>query len=305
MLAVDGLTVEFTPAERGIVAVHELSFALKARETLAIVGESGSGKSVTALSLLRLVEQGGGRICAGRLAFTRRDGSVVDLAQADGATLRAIRGDEIAMIFQEPMTSLNPVMTAGEQIAESIRLHQRKNPAAARAEALALLERVRIPEARTILDRYPHQLSGGMRQRVMIAMALSCRPALLIADEPTTALDVTVQAQILALMRSLQQELGMAMLFITHDMGVVAQVADRVVVMQSGRKVEEGDVATLFAAPRMPYTQTLLAAVPRLGALKDEDAPRKFDVPGEARGESCPLPNPHPPPGEGGLGVYI
>ncbi len=278
LLAVDSLTVEFASSERRVVAVQDLSFGVARGETLAIVGESGSGKSVTALSIMRLVEQGGGRIAGGRMAFTRRDGEVVDLARAGGATMRAIRGDEVAMIFQEPMTSLNPVMTAGEQIAESIRLHQGADAPAARAEALRMLERVRIPEPRGILDRYPHQLSGGMRQRVMIAMALSCRPALLIADEPTTALDVTVQATILALMKSLQAELGMAMLFITHDMGVVAEVADRVVVMRHGRKVEDDGVVTLFAAPREPYTRALLAAVPRLGALAHEDLPRKFGV---------------------------
>ncbi|MBS0319094.1 MAG: dipeptide ABC transporter ATP-binding protein [Proteobacteria bacterium] len=292
LLAVDGLTVEFASRERRVVAVRDASLAVARGETLAIVGESGSGKSVTALAVMRLVEQGGGRIAAGRMPFVRRDGSVVDLATATGTTMRAIRGDEIAMIFQEPMTSLNPVMTAGAQIAESIRLHQGADAVAARAEALRMLERVRIPEAKSVLDRYPHQLSGGMRQRVMIAMALSCKPSLLIADEPTTALDVTVQAQILALMRSLRDELGMAMLFITHDMGVVAETADRVVVMQGGRVVEQDDVMTLFTAPREPYTQALLRAVPRLGALADEDFPRKFDLPGAAPDAAGAAPRP-------------
>jgi len=197
------------------------------------------------------------------------------------------------MIFQEPITSLNPVFPVGEQIAESIRLHQRKNAGAARAEALRMLEQVRIPEARSVLDRYPHQLSGGMRQRVMIAMALSCRPALLIADEPTTALDVTIQAQILTLIRLLQDEMHMAVMFITHDMGVVAEVADRVVVMYGGEKVEEGAAETIFAAPREPYTRALLAAVPKLGALRGEDAPRKFPVE-----DGTPHPNPLPGSGE-------
>ena len=253
-----------------------LSFEIARGETVAVVGESGSGKSVTALSIMRLVEHGGGRIVDGRLDFIRPGGTGVDLARADAATLRDIRGAEIAMIFQEPMTSLNPVFPVGEQIAESIRLHQRKNVASARAEALRMLEQVRIPEASSVLDRFPHQLSGGMRQRVMIAMALSCRPALLIADEPTTALDVTIQAQILTLIRLLQDEMRMAVMFITHDMGVVAEVADRVVVMYAGEKVEEGTAEAIFATPTKPYTRALLAAVPKLGALRGEDVPRKF-----------------------------
>jgi glutathione transport system ATP-binding protein len=233
---------------------------------------------VTALSLMRLVEHGGGRLVGGQLHFGRPDGSRIDLARADPATMRTIRGAEIAMIFQEPMTSLNPVFTVGEQIAESIRLHQGKDSAAANAEALRMLEQVRIPEAAQVLTRYPHQLSGGMRQRVMIAMALSCRPALLIADEPTTALDVTIQAQILALIRLLQEEMRMAVIFITHDMGVVAEVADRVVVMWRGEKVEEGPVEKIFAAPAHPYTRALLSAVPRLHSMRGTDAPRKFSL---------------------------
>src|SRR5436305_12896343 len=278
VLAVSGLSVEFRTSERVVAAVRDVSFTVDRAETIAIVGESGSGKSVTALSVMRLVEQGGGRILTGRLDFLRPSGQRIDLARADSATMRAIRGAEIAMIFQEPMTSLNPVYTVGEQIAESIRLHQRKDARAARAEALRMLEQVRIPEARGVLDRFPHQLSGGMRQRVMIAMALSCRPTLLIADEPTTALDVTIQAQILTLMRLLQDEMHMAVMFITHDMGVVAEVADRVVVMYRGEKVEEGATETLFAAPVHRYTKALLSAVPRLGSLKNEDLPRKFPL---------------------------
>jgi glutathione transport system ATP-binding protein len=276
VLDIGRLTVEFATTERVVTAVRDLSLAIGRGETLAIVGESGSGKSVTALSVMRLVEHGGGRIVGGRLNFARPAGNVVDLAQADAATMRAIRGAEIAMIFQEPMTSLNPVFPVGEQIAESIRLHQGMDARAARREALRMLEQVRIPEARALLARYPHQLSGGMRQRVMIAMALSCRPTLLIADEPTTALDVTIQAQILSLIRLLQDEMQMAVMFITHAMGVVAEIADRVVVMHHGEKVEEGDVHRIFAAPREPYTRALLAAVPTLGALANEDAPRKF-----------------------------
>jgi glutathione transport system ATP-binding protein len=272
------LSVRFATSERTVEAVRELSFHVDRGETLAIVGESGSGKSVTSLSLMRLVEHGGGHIVSGQMLFRRRQGEVLDLAQADAATLRRIRGADIAMIFQEPMTSLNPVFTAGDQIAESIRVHQGKDRAAARAEALRMLELVRIPEARNVLDRYPHQLSGGMRQRVMIAMALSCRPSLLIADEPTTALDVTIQAQILQLIRALQDEMQMAVLFITHDMGVVAEIADRVLVMNGGRKVEEGASEDVFARPQERYTQALLAAVPRLGSMQGTDLPRPFEL---------------------------
>ena len=276
VLEVDGLTVDFVTTDRVVHAVRDLSFAIGRGETIAVVGESGSGKSVTALSVMRLVEHGGGRIVRGNVRFARPGGTTVDLARLDAATMRDIRGAEIAMIFQEPMTSLNPVFPVGEQIAESIRLHQGRNAGAARAEALRMLEQVRIPEARSVLDRYPHQLSGGMRQRVMIAMALSCRPALLIADEPTTALDVTIQAQILTLIRLLQDEMHMAVMYITHDMGVVAEVADRVVVMYRGEKAEEGAAEPIFKAPQHPYTRALLAAVPKLGALRGEDAPRKY-----------------------------
>jgi len=279
-LAVDGLSVSFATSERVVHAVRELSFDVGRGETVAIVGESGSGKSVTALSVMRLVEHGGGRITSGRIDFARRDGTRIDLAAAGAATMRDIRGAEIAMIFQEPMTSLNPVFTVGDQIGESIRLHQGMDARAASAEVLRMLELVRIPEARQVLTRYPHQLSGGMRQRVMIAMALSCRPNLLIADEPTTALDVTVQAQILALIRLLQDEMHMAVIFITHDMGVVAEIADRVVVMRNGRKVEDGDVLRIFDAPREPYTRALLAAVPRLGSMRGTDRPEKYRLAG-------------------------
>jgi glutathione transport system ATP-binding protein len=275
---VGGLSVRFSTSERTVDAVRDLSFHVDRGETLAIVGESGSGKSVTSLSLMRLVEHGGGRIVGGRMLFRRRQGDVLDLAQADAATMRSIRGADIAMIFQEPMTSLNPVFTAGDQIAESVRVHQGKDAAAARAEALRMLELVRIPEARNVLDRYPHQLSGGMRQRVMIAMALSCRPSLLIADEPTTALDVTIQAQILQLIRTLQDEMHMGVVFITHDMGVVAEVADRVLVMNGGRKIEEGTSEAIFAHPQARYTQALLSAVPRLGSMQGTDLPRAFEL---------------------------
>ena len=279
-LIVDGLSVEFATTDRVVRAVRGVSFDVGRGETVAIVGESGSGKSVTALSIMRLVEHGGGRITGGAIDFARRDGTRVDLARADGGTMRSIRGAEIAMIFQEPMTSLNPVFTVADQIGESIRLHQGMDHAAARAEARRMLDLVRIPEAGQVLGRYPHQLSGGMRQRVMIAMALSCRPSLLIADEPTTALDVTVQAQILTLVRLLQEEMHMAVIFITHDMGVVAEVADRVVVMYRGEKVEQGPVGEIFAAPRETYTKALLAAVPRLGSMRGTDTPAKFPLPG-------------------------
>jgi glutathione transport system ATP-binding protein len=276
VLAVDDLSVRFTTSERTVDAVRNISFHVDRGETLAIVGESGSGKSVTSLSLMRLVEHGGGRIVSGSMLLRRRGGQVLDLAKARESTMREVRGADVAMIFQEPMTSLNPVFTAGDQIAESIRVHQGKSAGAARAEALRMLELVRIPEARNVLDRYPHQLSGGMRQRVMIAMALSCKPQLLIADEPTTALDVTIQAQILQLIRALQDEMNMGVVFITHDMGVVAEVADRVLVMYRGRKAEEGGSQAIFSAPQARYTRALLSAVPRLGSMQGSDLPRKF-----------------------------
>ena len=278
VVAVDDLSVTFRREGATFDAVRNVSFHVDRGETLAIVGESGSGKSVTSLALMRLVEHGGGAITSGRIAFRRRGGALVDLAQASAATMRGIRGADIAMIFQEPMTSLNPVFTVGDQISEAIALHQSKGTAEARAEALRLLDLVRIPEARRVFARYPHQLSGGMRQRVMIAMALSCRPALLIADEPTTALDVTIQAQILQLVRGLQDEMNMGVIFITHDMGVVAEVADRVLVMYRGEKVEEGESDRIFAAPAHRYTRALLAAVPKLGSMQGTDAPEKFPL---------------------------
>ncbi len=290
LLAIDGLTVEFRTAERSVTAVRDLSLTIGHGETVAVVGESGSGKSVTALSVMRLVEHGGGRIASGSIRFERPDHDVVDLVTASARTMRQIRGGEIAMIFQEPMTSLNPVFPVGDQIAEAIELHQDKSAGASRAEALRMLGQVRIPDARAVMARYPHQLSGGMRQRVMIAMALSCKPSLLIADEPTTALDVTIQAQILSLIRVLQDEMRMAVMFITHDMGVVAEVADRVAVMLAGQKVEEGSAEDIFARPLEPYTRNLLAAVPRLGALAHEDGPRKLAIPDAAATAEPPPP---------------
>lgn len=279
VLSVRDLSVQFQQQGDTVEAVRNLSFDLDRGETLAIVGESGSGKSVTSLALMRLVEQGGGNIVSGTMPFRRRNGEVLDLAHARQGTLRTVRGADMAMIFQEPMTSLNPVFPVGEQIAESLRLHQAMDHRAARQAALQMLDLVRIPEAKDVLNRYPHQLSGGMRQRVMIAMALSCKPALLIADEPTTALDVTIQAQILQLIRVLQQEMQMGVIFITHDMGVVAEIADRVLVMRQGEQVEQGPVRELFAAPQQPYTQALLAAVPRLGSMAELDFPAKFPLP--------------------------
>jgi glutathione transport system ATP-binding protein len=278
IVQVQDLSVRFATSERVVDAVRNLSFHVDRGETLAVVGESGSGKSVTSLALMRLVEHGGGKIVGGQMHLRRRNGEVLDLANASSAAMRGVRGADIAMIFQEPMTSLNPVFTVGEQIAESIRLHQGKTHSQAKAEALRMLELVRIPEARNVLGRYPHQLSGGMRQRVMIAMALSCKPSLLIADEPTTALDVTIQAEILQLIRALQQELQMAVVFITHDMGVVAEVADRVLVMYKGDRVEEGPSATVFAQPAHPYTRALLSAVPRLGSMQGTDGPARFPL---------------------------
>jgi glutathione transport system ATP-binding protein len=278
ILAVQNLTVRFDTSERSVTAVRDLDFHVAAGEVLAIVGESGSGKSVTALSVMRLVEHGGGAIVSGAINFSG-NGEILDLASAPEHVMRSVRGGAISMIFQEPMTSLNPVFPVGEQIAEAIRLHQGVSRDRARAETLRLLDLVRIPEARQTLRRYPHQLSGGMRQRVMIAMALSCRPALLIADEPTTALDVTIQAQIVQLIRMLQNEMGMGVIFITHDMGVVAEVADRVLVMYQGRGVEEADVALLFRRPRQMYTRSLLAAVPVLGSMRGRDLPAPFPLP--------------------------
>ena len=278
VLEVEHLTVRFKTENGYVDAVIDESFHIRQGETLALVGESGSGKSVTSLAVMRLVEHGGGKIVGGSIRLTRRDGTTVDLAKAEEKTLRKIRGDEIAMIFQEPMTSLNPVFQVGEQIAESLRLHGDYDRAQAAAEAVRLLKLVRIPDAEKVAQRYPHQLSGGMRQRVMIAMALACRPKLLIADEPTTALDVTVQAQILALISELQEKMGMAVLFITHDMGVVAQVADRIAVMRYGRVVEAGTSEQIFKSPQHPYTKALLSAVPRLGSMTGSTEPAYFPL---------------------------
>ncbi|WP_458021628.1 glutathione ABC transporter ATP-binding protein GsiA [Kosakonia sp. BK9b] len=278
VLEVSNLAIGFRDEKQVTPAVRHLSFSLKRGETLAIVGESGSGKSVTALSLLRLIEQSGGEVSCDHMYLTRRNRQKVDLTTLSSSQMRGVRGADIAMIFQEPMTSLNPVFTVGEQIAESIRLHQKLGREDALIEARRMLDLVRIPESESILSRFPHQLSGGMRQRVMIAMALSCRPAVLIADEPTTALDVTIQAQILQLIAVLQKEMAMGVIFITHDMGVVADIADRVLVMNQGEAVETGSVAQVFRDPQHPYTKALLAAVPKLGAMNGSSLPRRFPL---------------------------
>ncbi|RSE77061.1 ABC transporter ATP-binding protein [Achromobacter denitrificans] len=273
LLSVRGVSVDFNTENGVFRAVENLDFDVRPGRTLAIVGESGSGKSVTSMAIMRLTDYTNGRISTGRILFRDSADREVDLTAATDETMRAIRGNDIAMIFQEPMTSLNPVFTIGDQIVEAIVLHQRLSRSAAREAARKLLEKVRLPDAAQLLDRYPHQLSGGMRQRVMIAMALSCQPRLLIADEPTTALDVTIQAQILNTIRELQRDLGTAVIFITHDMGVVAEMADDVVVMLRGKKVEQGTVDEIFNAPKHPYTRALLAAVPRLGSLTGRDLP--------------------------------
>ena len=269
LLSVEGLSVEFGNSR----VVDDISFRVEPGRTVAIVGESGSGKSVTSLSTMRLADMMGATYPTGKIMFEGRD-----LLKVSQKEMRSIRGKEIAMIFQEPMTSLNPVFTIGDQICEVLVLHEKMSKQAAMAEAQKLLEMVRLPDAAELLKRYPHQLSGGMRQRVMIAMALACRPKLLIADEPTTALDVTIQAQILNIMRDLQKKLGMGMVFITHDMGVVAEMADDVVVMWKGKKVEEGPVKDIFANPQHPYTRALLSAVPRLGSMEGEEYPKRLPL---------------------------
>ncbi|MGO4126057.1 ABC transporter ATP-binding protein [Inquilinus sp. YAF38] len=273
LLSVRGLRTQVaTPAGPKLV-VEDLSFDLNPGETLCIAGESGSGKSMTSLSIMGLLPQPMARVAGGQVLLEGRD-----LLALPERQMRRVRGGEIAMIFQEPMTSLNPVMSVGRQIAEAIRAHRRVDGAGARRLALEALEAVRISEPERRLRQHPHELSGGMRQRVMIAMALACRPKLLIADEPTTALDVTIQAQILELMRDLRRQFGTALILITHDMGVVAEMADRVVVMNQGKVVESGPVVPLFEAPRQDYTRALLAAVPKLGQLAGRDQPLRADT---------------------------
>jgi peptide/nickel transport system ATP-binding protein len=275
VLDVKGLQTVFFTNSGLFRAVDDVSFTVRRGETLAIVGESGCGKSVTALSIMRLVPDPPGRIVGGSI---RLEGT--DLLALDENRMREIRGDRISMIFQEPMTSLNPVMRIGDQIAEAVRLHRQMTAREASEQAVRMLRLVRIPEPERRATEYPHQLSGGMRQRAMIAMALACRPSLLIADEPTTALDVTIQAQILALMLDLQRELGMGLILITHDLGVVAQTAQRVIVMYAGKKVEETDVETLFANPRHPYTRGLMASIPRVPSPGMNADARLVEIPG-------------------------
>jgi peptide/nickel transport system ATP-binding protein len=293
-LDVRNLSTSFETAEGTIHAVADVSFAIESGRTTALVGESGSGKSVTSLTLMRLLPRTAATVVTGQALFIDRTGETVDLLQLPEARMRAVRGNQVAMIFQEPMTSLNPVLRIGEQIAESLRLHKGMDAAAALAQAQRLLELVEIPAAAQRVREYPHQLSGGMRQRVMIALAMACDPAVLIADEPTTALDVTIQAQILALMRRLQAETGMGILFITHNLGVVAHHADEVAVMYAGRVVETAPTGDLFARPQHPYTQGLLACLPghqRTGVVPARGKRRLHAIRGQI---SSPL---APPPG--------
>ncbi|MET4151933.1 ABC transporter ATP-binding protein [Bradyrhizobium barranii] len=280
VLSVAGLTTSFLRERQWIPVVRDVSFDIAAKETVAIVGESGSGKSVTALSIMRLIPKESGRV-EGRVTLAGRD-----LLTLSEASMTDVRGNDVAMIFQEPMTSLNPVLTIGFQIAEALIQHRGLSRAAAEAETIRLLDRVRIPAAASRFHEHPHRFSGGMRQRVMIAMALACKPKLLIADEPTTALDVTIQAQILELLKELQQEEGMSILFITHDMGVVAEIADRTVVMYGGQAVETDATARIFAAPSHPYTSALLAAVPRLGSMGGRTRPMRFPIVDKVTGTS-------------------
>ncbi|PIL18574.1 glutathione ABC transporter ATP-binding protein [Puniceibacterium antarcticum] len=287
---IQNLRVEFETKDGPVVGVEDVSFEIGPGETVCVVGESGSGKSVSSLSLMRLIEYGGGDIAGGRLLFDRREGGEIDLAQADQDLMRTIRGNEIGMIFQEPMTALNPVFTVGKQLTEGLRVHRGMTKHEAEARALELMQQVRIPEPERRLTQYPHELSGGMRQRVVIAMALACKPRLLIADEPTTALDVTIQAEILALIDRLKRETGTAVMFITHDMAVVAQMADRVVVMFRGKKVEEGTVEEIFENPQHPYTQALLAAVPKLGEMTGKALPEPMKLLGSDAQEPKPIP---------------
>jgi peptide/nickel transport system ATP-binding protein len=300
LLEIRELKTYFDTLDGEVRAVDGVSFSIKPGRTLGLVGESGCGKSVTAASILRLLPHRTSRIVGGEILFQRTNGEVVDMARLnpDGAMIRSIRGNEISMIFQEPLTSFSPVYTIGSQIAEAVALHQRVNKTEARQRTIRLLEQVGIPNASQRFDEYPHHFSGGMRQRAMIAMALSCNPRLLIADEPTTALDVTIQAQILELMKQLQEELGMAILIITHDLGVIAEMADEVAVMYMGKIVESGDVRTIFRQPLHPYTVGLMRSIPRLGSRTKErltpipgSVPDSFTIlPGCAFAPRCPAP---------------
>ena len=279
VIEIEGLTVEFRTEYGPVTAVRDLSLTIRRGETVVLVGESGSGKSVTALAIMRLLRHPAGRIRSGAILFRCKDGKVRDLARQPEREMRRLRGSEIAMIFQEPMTTLDPVFNIGRQIGEAIVTHQGVDWTEADRRSAELLGLLGFSEPERRLRNYPHELSGGMRQRVVIAMALACLPALLIADEPTTALDVTIQAQILLEIGKVQRELGISLLFITHNLGVAAQIADRVVVMYTGRTVEEAGVADLFAKPLMPYTRGLLNSVPRLG-MAGTDGAELASIPG-------------------------
>jgi oligopeptide/dipeptide ABC transporter ATP-binding protein len=280
LLALRGLAVEFTTNAGRFRAVDGVTLDVPRGRTVALVGESGSGKSVTTLTIMRLLRPPLARIAAGEILFQGRDGRTRDLARLDERQMRAVRGNEIGLIFQEPMTSLNPLLTVGHQIGQAVALHRPVSVREAAREAVALLRLVEIGDAERRSGNYPHQMSGGMRQRVMIAMALACRPLLLLADEPTTALDVTVQAQILRLIRNLQREFGMGVLFVTHHLGVVAEIADQVEVMYGGQIIESAPVETLFDRPRHPYTRALLASLPD-AAAPHEPRRRLRVVPGQ------------------------
>ena len=287
LLDVRDLRVEFKTRRGTAMVLNGVDFRLNGGETLCVVGESGCGKSMTALALLRLIPSPPGRIAGGRIEFLGED-----LVQASEARMREVRGDRISMIFQEPMTSLNPVFTVGDQIAETLRLHAGLGAGEARERAVEMLRQVGIPAPERRVDEYPHQMSGGMRQRVMIAMALACRPDILIADEPTTALDVTVQAQIFELLRELQHDKGTAILLITHDMGAVAEMADRVMVMYAGRVIEQGTTEQVLRGPQHPYTQGLIECLPELGSSRLGARPELTEIPGGVpsiwgRGRGC------------------
>ena len=286
---VEKLQVQFETKDGTVTGVEDVSFEIFPGETVCVVGESGSGKSVSSLSLMRLVEYGGGKITGRKLIFDRKEGGSIDLGETDQKEMSSIRGNEIGMIFQEPMTALNPVLTVERQLTEGLRFHKKLSKKKAIEKALEILKQVRLPEPEKRLKQYPHELSGGMRQRLVIAMAMACEPRLLIADEPTTALDVTIQAEILALMDRLKRETGTAVMFITHDMAVVAQMADRVVVMYRGNKVEEGTVEEVFENPQHDYTKALLAAVPKLGEMKGKAFPEPMRLLGTENDTIIPI----------------